>query len=386
MTTKAWHNTLLIVLMICSGCVDEYWPEIDKYESLLVVDGMISNAPGPYVVKLSISSTIDAPRYIPFGDATVVIADNHGNKETLFELEEGTYSTSPSGMQGIVGRKYRIEIATSDSNNYLSPYVEMKEPVELDSVYAIIASKPSQELPHDLVGYQFYLDTKLSATNQNYFMWDLMATYQYKADFKIKYIFEGTLKPFINSDSLLTCWRTKKIQEIFTSETGDLSSPVINGFPLHFVSTETRDLSIRYSLLVKQYTLDSADYQFWNSVRKQNENQGGLYASQPYQIRGNVFNPDNQSEPVLGNFTVASIFEKRIFVNRPWSLTMYYPVCEITEGDIENFSSIFLYPPQSWPVYATRSKDGAAALPAQKCMDCTKSGGTIEKPTYWVEN
>jgi len=385
MTIRFWHIILVSFLLICTACVDEYWPEINKYENLLVVDGMISNAPGPYTIKLSVSSSVDAPRYIPLGGATVVIADHLGNTETLFEVEEGTYSTSPIGIQGIVGRKYRISITTSDSNNYLSSFVEMKSPVGLDSVYAFTESQPSQELTHDLVGYQFYLDTKPAETKQNYFLWDLMATYQYKADFKIKYIFEGTLEPFLNSDSLQTCWRTKKVQEIFTSETEDLVNPVITRFPLHFVSTESRELSIRYSLLVKQYTLDSSDYQFWNSVRKQNENQGGLYANQPYQIRGNIFNPDNPNEPVLGNFTVASVTEKRIFVNRPWSLTMYHPVCEITEGDIENFSTIFLFPPQSWPVYATRTSNGSAALPAQQCMDCRKSGGTIEKPTFWVD-
>jgi hypothetical protein len=385
MTIKPWHMTLIALIVTSTACVDEYWPDLDEYENLLVVDGMITNAPGPYTVKLSLSSNVNYPRYIPLGGATIVIADHLGNKETLSETEEGTYSTSPSGIQGIIGRKYRIEITTADTNTYFSPFVEMKTPVGLDSVYALTETRPSQELTHDLAGYQFYLDTKPAATNNNYFLWDLWATYQYKADFKIKYIFEGTLEPFPKSDSLLTCWKTIKVQEIFTSETGSLAEPIIIKFPLHFVTTETREVSIRYSLLVNQYTLDSSDYEFWNSVRKQNEDQGGLYVNQPYQIRGNVFNPNNPEEPVLGNFTVAGFSEKRIFVDRDWDLRMYYPFCELTEGDIENFSTIFFFPPRSWPIYATRSSEGSPALPNQECMDCRKSGGTIEKPEFWID-
>ncbi|MCD4731082.1 MAG: DUF4249 domain-containing protein [Bacteroidales bacterium] len=385
MIIKLWNIILMLLLLVFTACIDEYWPKLDKYENLLVVDGMITNTPGPYIVKLSISSSVDNPRYIPFGAATIIIRDQSGNAEILSETEEGTYTTSPIGIQGIVGRKYRVEITTSDSNNYLSPFVEMKTPVGLDSVYALTEYRPSQELPHDLAGYQFYLDTKTSEIDTNYFLWDLWATYKYKADFKIRFIFEGTLEPFPKSDSLQTCWRTYKVKEIFTSKTGSLINPVITGFPLHFVTTETRELSIRYSLLVKQYTLGSGDYQFWNSVRKQNEDQGGLYTNQPYQIRGNVFNPDDPDEPVLGNFTVASISEQRIFVDRPWLLPMYYPVCELTEGDIENFGTIFLFPPRSWPVYATTTIGGTPALPNQECMDCRLSSGTIEKPEFWID-
>lgn len=384
MTIKFWHIISILFLITSIACVDEYWPELDKYEDLLVVDGFITNAPGPYTVKLSISSSVDNPSYIPYSGATVIISDQLGNNETLSETETGTYTTSPSGIQGIVGRKYRIEITSTDGKNYASSFVEMKTPVGIDSVYALTEYRHSEELIHDLAGYQFYLDTKPAETNINYFLWDLIATYKYKADFKIHYIFEGTLEPFPKTDSLRTCWKTYKVQEVFTSETGSLVEPVITRFPLHYVTTETRELSIRYSLLVKQYSLDSTDYQFWNKVRKQNEEQGGLYAIQPYQIRGNVNNNDDPEEPVLGNFTVASVTEKRIFVDRPWLLPMYYRICEITENDYVNFGTIFLFRPNSWPVYATVYM-GAPALPNQECMDCRIKGGVIEKPEFWID-
>ena len=46
----------------------KYWPELDKYEDVLVVDGMITNKPGPYTIRLSISAPIDSAEFIPYPD------------------------------------------------------------------------------------------------------------------------------------------------------------------------------------------------------------------------------------------------------------------------------------------------------------------------------
>ncbi len=61
----------LILLMITVGlltfaCVEAYWPDLGtKYDRALVVDGLVTDRPGPYTVKLSYSSTVGKPEYIP---------------------------------------------------------------------------------------------------------------------------------------------------------------------------------------------------------------------------------------------------------------------------------------------------------------------------------
>lgn len=384
MRIKGVHIILVLAAAALTSCIEEYWPTIEKYENLLVVDGMITNEPGPYTVRLSISSALTNPRYVPVNGATVVIRDQAGNEEILTEKEEGTYQTDPDGIKGIVGGYYQAEIETENGEKYLSPFTMLRDPVEIDTVYAFIEYRSMEDELYDLSGYQFYLDTKTAPADTNYLLWDLWATYKYNSEFKIRYYFDGSLKEFPKPDSLKTCWRTYKVQQIFLSETAGLSSPVIKNFPLHFVATDTKELSIRYSLLVKQWTLGSKDYKFWGQVKKQNEETGGLYSYQPYQIRGNMINPEDPEEPVLGNFTVAGISQQRIYVRRP-GVVMTYFQCELTDNDIENFATIYLSPPQSWPVYATTSINGARALPNQECMDCRLSGGTIIKPEFWTD-
>ncbi len=53
---------IIIVALPMASCVDEYWPDLgSKYNKLLVVDGLITTDPGPYLIKLSTSTSVDQP-------------------------------------------------------------------------------------------------------------------------------------------------------------------------------------------------------------------------------------------------------------------------------------------------------------------------------------
>jgi len=192
----------------------------------------------------------------------------------LIEYEPGEYKTSENGIQGVIGNSYKILIQLPDGTRYASEFEELKQPVELDSVYAQIEYRTDDNFNHDLEGYQFYLDTELATKDSNYFMWSMETTYKYQADFLIRNIYTyRNLSVFPQPDSFYTCWQTKAIPELFTYETEQLSSPVIKGMPLHFVSTEGRELSIRYSLKITQHTITADAFTYWNNLQKQNQNQ-----------------------------------------------------------------------------------------------------------------
>lgn len=378
-----------ILQFVVSACVEEYWPELDKkYENMLVIDGMITNKPGPYIINLSLSTTVNDPARIPLANCEVMIIDDKGNSETLHESEPGVYTTSPFGIQGMVGREYKITIHTPDKKNYESAFEELQQPVGIDSVYAEIAYKEDVNYVYDLAGYQFYLDTYQAENDTTFFLWKLERTYKFNANYRIKYIFDGAFHIMAHSDSLYTCYKTDNIEEIFTYHTLNLADPILSRFPIHFVNTETKELSIRYSLLVKQLTINETAYQFWNSLEDRESEEGSMYTKQPYQIRGNVFNPDNPNEPVMGFFLVAGRTDKRIFVNRPYTLDFHYnTTCYLFTEELLTV----LYSMQSqWPLYLYAVFSGSGgqspALPAsQSCLDCTIGGGTIIKPEFWID-
>jgi hypothetical protein len=389
MRIKILNIAGVILILMVGACEEKYWPDLGgKYQNILVVDGMITNEPGPYIVRLSLSSAINGsvPNNMPAPGYQMTIMDDRGNAENLYEINPGIFSTPANGMQGIVGRRYSLEIISPSGGIYQSAYELLRGPTGIASVYSKTEYHHSNETSYDLAGYQFYLDTEVAPQDSSYYLWNMTATWQYQADLKIRYIFDGTLRPFFNSDSLRTCWKTEIVKDIYTYTTAGLSQSVLTGYPLHFVSTETRELSIRYSLLVRQLSISEGAYIFWYAAQQQNADAGNLYTRQPYQIQGNVKNVNNPNEQVLGYFMTAGVSEKRIFVNRPPpTVKMRYDICVVGEGDVENFRDIFYTDERFWPVYATFDVYGRAALPSQVCMNCELSGGVIQKPEFWID-
>lgn len=373
--------------VLAVSCIDEYWPDIgSKYTELLVVDGVLTDSPGPYIIKLSLSTNFDFPEYNPVPNAEVCIVDNLGNKEELIEADPGTYVTHSEEFNGIVGRKYKLEIQTSTGEYYESGFEELLASVEINSIYAEIEYQQVDNSIHDYVGYQFYLDTKLAEQDTNYYFWRLTSTYKYNSDYYTRYYYDQGLHPFPDTDSIYTCWLTSKVEQLYTYKTENLSQPILERIPLNYVNTEARTLSIRYSLLVDQFVLDKDAYTFWDDIREQSSHQDNIYVTQPFQIRGNMFNPNDPDEPVLGYFMVAGHSQKRVFVNRPpATIPFYYPICELDDGDFDAFGYIGWTDQRSWPLYVTEDINGAKALPPQECIDCRKKGGTIIPPEFWTD-
>lgn len=374
------------MFVLLTSCVDEYWPELDKYENNLVVDGGINDQDGPYTIRLSISSAIDTAIFKPYPGCEVMISDEEGVSEILHEVESGIYKTSKNGIRGEAGKKYKLKITTPSKRIYESDYEQLVRSEKIDSVYAKVEYRQDEGYPYDLTGLQFFLDTEVASQDTTNFLWRLEATYHYQSDYTIRWIFDGQLDWFYGPDSLFNCYRTYFVEDFFSMSTGGLNPPKIDAYPLHFVNTETRQLSVKYSLLVKQFTLNEKAFEFWDELREQNANSSTLYAKQPYQLRGNVYNIDDPNETVLGYFLVAGLDEKRIFIDRPkYPVKFNYPICTLSERDFEAYGQMFMADPVTYPIYAIETNGGRRAVPPQGCVDCRLHGGTITKPDFWED-
>lgn len=362
----------------------------DKYDELLVVDGMINNQPGPYEVRLSLSSSLMYKNNSPVVGCAVIITDNMGNTETLFETEAGVYQTVNPGFQGIIGNSYKLSIHTPEEKSYESDFQELKAPVAIDSVYAKLEYQPNPdtESDHDLVGFQFYVNTAASIEDTSYYFWKMEQTYQFNSNYRIRYMFDGQYHAVPHPAPYYTCWRTNAVPEIITYNTIQLNEAFIQNLPLHFVTTETKELSIKYSVLVKQLTTSQQAYTYWNSLQEQNA-QGSLYDRQPYQVSGNISSISSPDVPVLGYFLVAGIDEKRVFVNKPEDLNFYYNTgCGMITEDLWR---MLMSKRHDWPLFLTILYDdegggGTTALPnTQSCVDCREADGYTEKPGFWED-
>jgi hypothetical protein len=141
--------------------------------------------------------------------------------------------------------------------------------------------------------------------------------------------------------------------------------------------------------LVKQLSITQDAYNFWKSIEELTTESGSMFDLQPYQVRGNVKNINNDNEPVLGYFIVAGISEKRIFVDKPKELDFYYnDACNLITDEL---STILWSMQDSWPIKLAGKPTEYGVIPAwtadEGCVDCTKeySGSSIKEPTFWEE-
>jgi len=364
------------------GCREELFIDDIVNEKLLVVDGSISNSEGPFIINLSYSSLTSSPKKNPVTNCNVTIKDNNGNIEELEEAEKGSYVTS-TNFHGIIGSEYQLLIKTPEGKEYKSDFQEIKNIVEIDSVYAQLAYIHDVDLPYDLPGYQFYISTKVAPNNNNYFLWNMTETYEYEVDNKLKYI-ETRFGQIIYSnpryDTLNICWKTSFVNYFYTGKTTNLSTPAISDKPLHFVSTDSKKLSKKYSILVNQLRINKQTYNYWKNIENQMSDNNFLSTTQPFDIQGNVKNTNNPSEKVLGYFTVASVSSKRMFINRP-NVPFYYPTCVVITDprSISEYKRTHIA-----PFFFVEIGEGVYGISDEKCLDCRNQGGTPSKPDFWI--
>ena len=382
MIKKIVNIILLGVLLIPLACVDKYWPEINNYDNLLVVDGMITNGGDSTIVNLSRSGDVNNEIIDPVTNAKVSISSLLGEEATLGEIQPGKYLLTDSLFNKEIGNSYQLTIVLKNGEVYESKFGELLEPSTIDSVYGEIEYKDINQQGYTPQGLQFYIDNSSPQSDTSFYLWRLWQTYKYSATFTLDYLWEGKFTPVYNPDSLQICWRTKRVSEIFTYSTKFLDDTRLRKYPLVFTNTDTKMLSIRYSLLVEQINISEEDFNYWDALRQQEANQGNLYSYHPVQIRGNIRNINNEDEVVLGNFTVGSISRKRIFVNRP-PLTFYFTVCT---PDFDGMMFIGGYGPDDWPVYITDVPgQGMAMGTSDVCFDCRLEGGSLSPPDFWVD-
>ncbi len=378
------RNLILILSLIVLGCKDEFLLDSKTYESLMVVDGVITNEEGPYMVKISQSLPVNYLAEIPYENCIVTLIENTGTTEILTEIEPGKYMTSESGMKGIIGNEYSISIFTPEGKEYHSDFQELKELVDLESVYAEPDSLLDIDYPFGLPGYQFYVDTETAPTQENYFLWSMTETFEYDIDQEIAYV-ETRFGDYLYSnpryDTLITCWRTQNVNYIFTGTTSKLSIPQITHQPLHFVGTNSKKLTKRYSVLIQQYTIGENAYNYWQGIEEQSSNENFLVSSQPYTIKGNIENINNDEEIVLGYFTVASVSQKRIFVEKSYD-PFYYNTCLVKTDPIEIRDYKKKFPP---PYFWVKVDDGTFGIVDKYCIDCRNEGGNLKKPEFWID-
>ncbi len=380
------HRNILAVLGMAMlfSCIKPFDPVIDSnVENKYVVTGRVTNTEGWQVVEVSLSSPIESPEYIPVSSCQVKILDDKGNIFTMEEYVPGHYRVWMGQQNLAPGTSYQVKVTTTDGEELESGFDQMLEGPPIDSVYYHIEDIPTPNPNVFLTVMQFYVDLNAVGNYSHYYQWEVVETWEYEALHPVEYYYDGTFHEVKPPDYMnKVCWITQLVKNVYTVSTKNLSQNIYTMYPLQTVDgSSSSRLGIMYSTLVRQLALSEGAYKYWDELRINSNEQGGLYEKQPFAIKGNLVNINNPDKVVLGYFYAAFETTRRYF---------YHDI----EGIVLNFNSECyesgLVPffwrdvsPREYPVYYYYNETGALRILNRYCVDCRLQGGTTVKPDFW---
>jgi hypothetical protein len=123
--------SIVLITLFFAGCEKTVDLKYKDNQSGIIIEGSITNEPGPYFVKIIRSVPLsDTGNYPVIDNATVRISDDAGNSETLTSEGNGNYRANT--LAGIPGRTYSL-IVNAEGHTYTAQST-MPQPVPFDSI------------------------------------------------------------------------------------------------------------------------------------------------------------------------------------------------------------------------------------------------------------
>jgi len=321
-----------MILTLFTSCETHIPIDYEVPDPAVVVDGLITDQPGPYEVRLSYTAAyaVNADgNNRPVTGAMVIIEDDAGNSELLSESTPGTYDTSPDGIRGMVGRSYVIRIELMDGREIESNPEELLPVPEIDSLYYEFQAVS----PNQLQGHRVYAAIEDPGNEMNFYRWKWQGFYIFYMSSEIE---------------VITCFQ----REFDINKINVNSDQYIDGNvffqPIALIPHFANDY---YLIQVFQQSLTGDAYDFWNQVNEQGTQVGSIFDPIPSRIRGNCYYTDDLDEPVYGYFGASAIFREELMMKFRPGVAPYYPR-EYGFHPCSYFPNAFPYHPSypsTWP-------------------------------------
>lgn len=379
---------ICVVVSIIAACKKPYIPPVSGgSKSYLVVDGVINSGNDSTFIRISRTSNLD--------DNTLRITTEHGATVSLVSdgaeypfTETAADLYASGGLNLDASRKYRLQIITSNNQRYLSDEIVMKDAPGIDNV--------NYKVEGDFV--KIYVDGHDATNNTRYYRWDFDEDWRFHAKYSSGFIYDKTLdslrerKP---SEDNFFCFGHAPSNTIVLTSTTKLSQDVVSNALLTTIPSPSQKISLRYSILVKQHALDKEAYQFWENLKKNTEELGGIFDAQPSELKGNIHNVNDPDEPVIGYISGGKMQTKRIYIDKedlPNWVTDYSSRCQLDSTKLKNADGIneviqYIYSGQSTAVTAIYIQGILIGYmrTANECADCTLTNGKKQAPAFWQD-
>jgi len=388
---------LTVILSLFKACVERYYPGEDQLKTgTLVINAHLTSLAGEQVIEISRSAGLTYPSFDPVSGCLAEVIREDGELRIFSESEPGYYMAFLDESFLKTGTSYMLHVSTPDGKEYESGFTKLRPVPAIDSLYYEVEHNSYASESDSTSGVHFFLDFTYDDEEYEYIRWDLTETYEIHNREDLNYYIldlDHWVKLMPDTSIYLVCYITNKLISIYSMSLSYLNIGHYIKKSLSFVPNNKLEqkLQHKYSLLVKQYSLGEEAFNYWNELKKNSQEQGSLFDRQPALLKSNIHNVNDETEVVLGFFSMAGMVEKRVFAIEPEGLDLspYEDYCyaEPAMGTPVEFKVGRPYPIDPAPMYFATpllSPDLPLVVVNYRCVDCREyKNSTHIPPDFW---
>ena len=326
----------LIFLFTLTGCIEDYNTKTRGIDSILVVEGFITNGTTQINLSKSVGLDDNIHNYFWSGDSTLFV----DNALVYVESQDGSKSETVRSSRG---GKYLIETGELKADAKYRVVIQLAGE-EYHSSFIAPAISPPVELTYTYDDINRYINVCVTTSGDDqqhgYYLWS------YKEDWEVY--------SYINWD---LCWKSDSSRLLILGTTEKLSVNTIHEKRIHFIWIWDDRLSSFYRIKLKQNVMHKECYDYLENLQKNTEQIGWIFGRIPSELMGNIRCVSNPKIPVIGYVDVSTTTSTELYLTSKYydSSNRYWSVNTCMQAD----------PPYNW------------------CTDCTAQGGSKRKPKDW---
>ena len=395
----------LLCAWVSASCIYDFDPQIDGEGGYMIVSGdlvigTVSSVSLSYSWSLVDTTATSQERMQVLRASKMHVEDSQGGRYENFYTHWDPLAPYMPSLQGSPygsfdlreadpSLEYRLVIENANGT-YASSWSKALSPGVIDSLSFRI--NDNRTFMHILVSAHG------DGQEDAYYRWTVTENWEYHSDvespFKVvrtgeypNYVYD--LEPYTLDENIYYCWSSSTRGEILTASIEDLAEDRLVDHQLYSLGNHDERLSVLYAAIVQQSRISGEAYRYWESMRRNGSDIGGLFSPEPYEQRGNVVNLDHPEELVLGYVDVQSTISDTLFVEN--AETRFYRSARAPLPSPDTLRT-----PAEWKKAVEKGYLPGVDLyddltgrligyewwPA-RCVDCRYRGGTKNKPAWW---
>jgi hypothetical protein len=259
-------------------------------------------------------------------NASVVVREVNLGTEVTFEQDSIGVFVCPPEFKAESGSTWQLFITLDDGRRYESLPEKTTDLITFEMLTAEFDEEVRYEVNFNryVPGHRIKINLQDPADSENYYLWKYRT---FEPLVVCKTCPEGIwrnntcvpeVRPpwqpkYTNYICETPCWQIRYADElpIFSDQFSNgnyITNREVATIPYY----RDRDLLLE----LQQISLNASAYDYFKTINDLINSSSGLNAPPPAALFGNMSNPDDPEDVILGQFVVASVFSQRLFIDR----------------------------------------------------------------------